>query len=118
MEHTEGKLYVSEHDDNQGVVIRTDKDQQIVANCEIDFVRIGEKSAYAILANANRFAECWNGWDKLQEQRDALLEALESAELSLNECTKHLLGTGQIPDPEVVALIIIQIKQAINLCKK
>ncbi len=42
-----------------------------------------------------------------------LLEALEAAELSLNECTRHLLGTGPIPDPEAVALTIIQIKEAI-----
>ncbi len=52
---TQGKWYTSEHDDNNDVVIRTDTDQRIVANCEVDFVRaIGDagQQVYEILANA------------------------------------------------------------------
>ena len=45
--------------------------------------------------------------------RTILIEALEAADLSLNECAKHLLGTGPIPDPEALSLTITQVKQVL-----
>ena len=64
MERTKGKLFTSEHEDNQDVVIRTDKNQRIVANCEGDFIRDGKYPAYEILANAEHLVKCWNAFEE------------------------------------------------------
>lgn len=53
---TQGKWYVSEHEDNGDVVVRAGKSQRIVANCEVDFTRDVEQPAYEILDNANLIA--------------------------------------------------------------
>lgn len=49
---------------------------------------------------------------------DELVDACEAADLALNECAKHLLGTGPIPEPEALALTITELKAALAKAKK
>ncbi len=50
----------------------------------------------------------------LCNSHNILHDALEAADLSLNECVKHLLGTGPIPDPDAIAFTVIEVKQALK----
>lgn len=71
MKHTQGKWYVSEHEDNQDVVIRIEENKfQIIANCEIDFVR-HDKATYEILANAYLIAAAPDLLDACKAQEEA-----------------------------------------------
>lgn len=53
-------------------------------------------------------------FNALKDSRDKLVEALESADLSLVECAKYLMGTGLVPDSEAMAFTMIQVKQALK----
>lgn len=57
-------------------------------------------------------------FDALKDSRDKLVEALESADLSLVECAKYLMGTGLVPDSEAMAFTMIQVKQALKEAKE
>lgn len=67
--------------------------------------------------NAEHLVKCWNAFEEGGLVTD-LLDACEAANLTLRACTKHLLGTGPIPEPEATALTIIQIKEAIAKAEK
>ncbi|MCJ7483921.1 MAG: hypothetical protein MUO31_13260 [Thermodesulfovibrionales bacterium] len=59
---------------------------------------------------------CYLG--QLKASHDRLVEALEAADLSLEECAKHLLGRGPLPEPEAIAITMIQINQALAEAEK
>ena len=63
--------------------------------------------------DAEEIVHRWNAFEE-DGLVTELLEALESADLSLIECAKYLMGTGPVPDSEAIALTMIQVKAAIK----
>ncbi len=75
---TQGKWEVGYHDDNNDIVIRG-KNQQIVANCTVDFYG-GHPQGEEIQANADLIAAA----PETKKQRDALLDACKAQHKALD----------------------------------
>ena len=68
---------------------------------------------YDVADKMAELSEDINTSKEIKRQRDALLEALQAAKLSLLECAMHLMGRGPIPEPEAMGLTIGQVDKAI-----
>lgn len=82
MEHTKGKLIVSKIYDDGSVHLHGGENKDYI--CAIQIKQIGGGAIAAAMegirmANAEHIRLCWNGWDELIKQRDALLDACERA---------------------------------------
>ena len=114
--HTEGKIQLGSTGIKDVIILGPSPSKKYIANVVIEQISGGTIAEIMEAERKDNAKELVRRWNAFEEDGlvTELLDALESADLSLIECAKYLMSTGPVPDSEAIALTMIQVKAAIN----
>lgn len=107
MEHTKGKLRV-----DGNCYVKGEEGEMIATTSHIAGLTFEKQKA-----NAKMLVRRWNAFEK-KGLVTTLLTACEKAETALNLCARVFLGTGDTPDPDVMADAITEVRNALAKVKE